>query len=688
MWGLDLQSLLGIAESSRSYANAKVVLVGDTGVGKTGLGLVLTGKEWKATESTHGRHVWTFADEEVEVGNGSTEQRETILWDLAGQPGYRLVHQLHLGDVAAALVVFDARSESDPFAGVRYWDRALCQARRARHGVEPLPRYLVGARADRGGLPVTSGRIQALVEELELDGYFETSAKEGWGVEEVADKLRGCVPWDRIPKVTSSDLFQQIKAFLLAEKKAGLLLTTPEDLYRAFVRTENAPEESATLEAQFQTCIDRVEARGLIRRLSFGGFVLLQPELLDAYASAMVNVAKSEPDGLGFLVEEDAASGRFRMAKVERVEEEETERLLLLATVEEMLRHEIVLREPSAGGMLLVFPSQLTREWPEAPDPEGKAIVFGFDGPVMSVYATLAVRLSRSGLFASDEKWRNAVRYSARTGGGCGLWLRELGDGRGELTLFFDEGASEETRFHFEGFVQEHLERRALPGTILRRRVFVCSDPECQTPVTDRQARLRRKRGFDYIDCNVCGTRISLLDHEERLRAPIPAVDAMQHTADTARIRETNVTVLEGKRQTNDYDVFISYSSADRTWVKDWLIPRLEEHAILACVDYRDFDVGISAIANIELAVERCPRTLVVLTPNWEKSEWTDFEVLLAQADDPAGLRQRVLPVLLVKCRVPKRLGILTYADMTERATWETELQRIVDAVAGHRRLG
>ena len=47
--------------------------------------------------------------------------------------------------------------------------------------------------------------------------------------------------------------------------------------------------------------------RGLIKRLSFGDLVLLQPELLDAYASAMVNAAKNEPDGLGSLPEENCA---------------------------------------------------------------------------------------------------------------------------------------------------------------------------------------------------------------------------------------------------------------------------------------------------------------------------------------------------------------------------------------------
>src|SRR6266487_2450437 len=134
IWELDFATLLGNTPITHSfyYTNAKVVLVGDSGVGKSGLGLVLTGQPFVPTESTHGRSVWTFESREVELDNLRKETRQTMLWDLAGQPGYRLIHQLHLNEVAVALVLFDARSETDPFAGVYHWDRALRQAQRVQ----------------------------------------------------------------------------------------------------------------------------------------------------------------------------------------------------------------------------------------------------------------------------------------------------------------------------------------------------------------------------------------------------------------------------------------------------------------------------------------------------------------------------------------------------------------------------
>ena len=84
----------------------------------------------------------------TEVPGGGTQTREVLLWDLAGQPGYRLIHQLHLNEVAVALIVFDSRSETDPFSGVKYWARALAQARRLEGSAAvPLRAYLVaGAR--------------------------------------------------------------------------------------------------------------------------------------------------------------------------------------------------------------------------------------------------------------------------------------------------------------------------------------------------------------------------------------------------------------------------------------------------------------------------------------------------------------------------------------------------------------
>src|SRR5436305_9652052 len=82
IWHLDLEYLLGVATSPETvhYTNAKVVLVGDSGVGKSGLGLVLSGQPFTLTPSTHARRVWNF-DSKVDCGHTNSRQP----WERATQ---------------------------------------------------------------------------------------------------------------------------------------------------------------------------------------------------------------------------------------------------------------------------------------------------------------------------------------------------------------------------------------------------------------------------------------------------------------------------------------------------------------------------------------------------------------------------------------------------------------------------
>jgi small GTP-binding protein len=557
IWTFELPLLLDIASktSAAKYTNAKVVLVGDSGVGKSGLGLTLSGQPFAPTESTHGRRIWTFLSEKVTLDNGGEETREILLWDLAGQPGYRLIHQLHLNEVALALVVFDAHSETDPFAGVRHWDRALRQAQRVQGETEfPIKKLLILARIDRGGISVSRERIRMLVQDLEFDDYIETSAREGWNIKDLATKIEELINWSLLPKVISTNLFQQIKAFLIEEKESARYLSTMEDLFHSFVRSNRLLPQDSDVRAQFETCIGRVESRGLIRRLNFGGLILLQPELLDSYASSIVNAARDEPDGLGSIDENMARDGRFRMSSDERIKDKMQEKLLLIATIEDLLGHEIALREPADDGSYLVFPSQLTRERPGIPDPEGQAVIITFEGPVLSIYATLIVRISHSGVFTKRELWRNAATYDAKTGGVCGVVLRELEEGRGELLLHFKDFASDETCFQFEEYIISHLLRRSLKNSVFRYRRFVCEG--CGFVVTDQLIQLRTERGFNWVTCPGCGDRISLIDRKEHISSlRLSRVTDMDRAADAQRNLETAESVFQGKVMVGDSDL-------------------------------------------------------------------------------------------------------------------------------------
>jgi hypothetical protein len=670
-WSVDYDLLSGISArpDSRRYVNAKVVLLGDTGVGKSGLGLVLSGQPYQKTDSTHGRNVWTFDAQEVQSPGGGSQTREVLLWDLAGQPGYRLVHQLHLNEVAVALLVFDSRSETDPFSGVKHWVRALAQARRLE-GDAALPQraYLIAARADRGGVAVSKERVQAMLDDMGLDGFFETSAKEGWQVTDLAQAIREGIDWNALPMVSSSALFDSIKQFLLEEKQHGRLLATADDLFRAFQRAQPDVAEDKDLRASFETCIGRVESRGLIRRLHFGDLVLLQPELLDAYASAMVQAARDEPDGLGYISEQDALEGRFRMADSERVGDRAQEKLLLIATVEELLRHEIALKEMTDRGVDLVFPSQFTRERPDAPDIPGKQVTFGFQGPLHSVYATLAVRLSHSVLFKRQAMWQNAASYTATGGGGCGIHLRELEEGRGELALFFDEQAGAAVRAQFEAYVTEHLQLRAIPGTVIRRRIRVC--PSCGYVLPDDLIRRRLERGATTVRCPDCETSIiSLVDEElPKVAAADAAVVEMNRSADARRDQDVAATRLKGKIETGDYDVFLCHNSKDKPQVMA-IGERLKERGILPWLDVWAIPPGRRWQKELQKQIKSIKSAAVFIGPKGP-GPWQELEVeaLLQQL---AKRGRSIIPVILPGRaglpRFPAFLSLWQVVDMRQR---------------------
>lgn len=553
----------GIA-SALYYTNAKVVLVGDSGVGKTCLGNALMGQSFEYVQpgSTHGRQVWVLDAGEHASGSAGRELREVLLWDLAGQPGYRLIHQLHLHEVAVAVLVCDAKSETDPLAGVRYWDRALEQAMRLQgKDAVPLQKILVAARVDRGGLAVSRKRIDEWLQEFSYKSFVETSARSNQGIPELKGAILDSIDWDRLPKVSSPGFFQSMKDYLVEQTGHGRLLSTREELYNGFLIKNKAFEQSPALEQQFDACIRLVEARGIVRRLSFGGFILLRPEVLDAYASALIHAARDEPDGLGSILETEAQTGRFKLAEDDRVADKRQEELLLLATIEDLFRHELVLKEPTDHGQLLVFPSQFTRDYPDAPDPPGRTLTIKFEGAVLNVYTTLIVRLSRTGVFKKSQMWKNAAVFESGKTTAFGIYLRETNEGAGEISVFFQGPFGPDLMRYIEDYVTQHVGRKSVTDKVQVVRAVVC--PSCKTPVTDLQAERRRERGFTSIICSVCEASVPL-EATQPVAFNVDKLVEMNRSADMQRDRESDLLSAKAEMRTPS---FLKWAGAEQATI-------------------------------------------------------------------------------------------------------------------------
>ncbi|VDI78784.1 Hypothetical predicted protein [Mytilus galloprovincialis] len=80
-----------------------------------------------------------------------------------------------------------------------------------------------------------------------------------------------------------------------------------------------------------------------------------------------------------------------------------------------------------------------------------------------------------------------------------------------------------------------------------------------------------------------------------------------------------------------EYDAFVIYCDSDRKWVHSELLKRLEEIDLKVCVHYRDFDVGESITDNITNYVGKSWKVIVVMSNNFTKSEWCQWELDLVQ---------------------------------------------------------
>jgi GTPase SAR1 family protein len=638
---LDYRADIGGTELGVSfhYCNAKVVLVGDTGVGKSGLGLVLAGEGYQATDSTHGRTIWSLAhtaqppDRRLET--------EVYLWDLAGQPGYRLTHQLHLTEVAVAVTVFDARSEIDPLAGVRHWVRALEQARHVSpHFSSPLTKILVAARCDRGAVSLGRRRLERAQEEYGFAAYLETSAKAGWGIDQLRQAILDAIDWSELPQVSSTELFTRVRRFLVEQRRAGRVLATEHDLLCAFTAAEYAETPIEDLREEFRTSVGRADARGLVRRLSFGGLILLRPELLDSYAAAVVNAAKSEPDGAGHVNESFVYSGRFAMSQEDRIDDADTEKLLLIATVEDLLRFEIALRDQDEDGTYLVFPSEIMRETPSAPLPKMRTIRFTFEGPVQHVYATLIVRLVRGGAFSVREMWRNGA-VAETVDGDCGITCVEISDGKGCVEVYADSEQSPSLQ-QFVDYVEAHLRRRAAPGTVVKERIRYC--PGCAWEIDAALIERLQARGREAFLCPACQETINIATSVSSGRVDRTRLLAMNRNADDQAEVEAATATLQGKERTADFDVFIAYSGQDKEFAQDLALV-LKHRGIYPWIDTEEVPPGRWFQDVIQQVVPTTKAVAVLIGPGgvgrWQAVEIRAFLSECIEREIP------VIPVLL-----------------------------------------
>ncbi|MFN4164168.1 MAG: TIR domain-containing protein [Ferrovibrio sp.] len=502
--------------SQVKYTNAKVVLVGESSAGKTGLSKVLAGEQWEPTDSTVGAWATHW---NIQASTKDDLEREVWIWDFGGQADQRLIHQLYMDDTAVAVLVFDGQKEN-LFEILAQWDREITRASSTK-----FTKLLAAGRVDAGRLRVSRNQIEAFKSEKNYIDFIETSAKTGEGCDQLKKAILAGIQWNEIPWSSSSHLFKRLKEEIIKLKDSGRVLIRMNEL-RDLLKLRLPNEFSAFDDAELSGVVNLLKGPGVVWVLNFGGWLLLQPEMINAYAQAVIQTMRQDELEIGSISEEKVLKGDLFYHSSHKRLPSNDEIFVLLAMHQQLVEKGICIREQTEKGPFLIFPSYYRRERPELPGHPAALLSYKFTGFLDEIYATLVVRLHHTKPFEKDELWRYAADFKTTTGKSLklGVKLSRFSDGVGELTVYSDPRISVEEKILFSRYVHEHLTHSA--KDVQRTRHYTCS--HCHTPVGNHEIAMkrlnewveahaeRRLTKLPTIICVGCEKRIELWDDIEK----------------------------------------------------------------------------------------------------------------------------------------------------------------------------
>jgi Ras-related protein Rab-8A len=190
----------------------KIVLIGDSGVGKTAIFSRLQTRGFTPnTKTTIGA-----ACANVDITGPGGDSVLLILWDTAGQDSFRSIIPMYFSHCAFILIVYDV-TDVVSFHDVKKW-QSLSQ--------EKAPKaariIVVGNKCDlEDARAITPGQGAQQAEEIGATGFFGTSAATGSGIEEITAFIARTVAsdFDAITNIRPPPGLLIVKAGGDAEKK-------------------------------------------------------------------------------------------------------------------------------------------------------------------------------------------------------------------------------------------------------------------------------------------------------------------------------------------------------------------------------------------------------------------------------------------------------------------------------------
>ena len=524
IWDLRLDILCDVSDGKTvRYTSAKIVLVGESNVGKSCLAMRLAEDRYPDDHehgTTHGMRFWPMEAEALHPAAKPPEgqRRDVVLWDFGGQDEYQLVHQMFLHDTTLALVLIDPTRGRAALDEARDWNKRL-----EKHlGKDQAVKLLIGAKVDdaRKKNLLDPHGIDGLCKECGFVGFLDLSARTGRNTKQLRKLISDALDWDQMAKTSRPELFQHIRDDVEARRKRNEIVLTLDALKRAIKKSASKLYEEAAVEA----VSDQLATQGIIVRTRLSGgddALVLQLPVIERYAGSLIIAARNNARGVPVLEERLLSSTRTiplpGMTKRERLSVA-NERMVLECIVELMIEHGICFRH----GGLLVFPTLFPASGTDDEKlPHSISLYYDFTGAIDNIYASLVSKLMVSEEFGEGRLRAGRVEFESSRQGVCGVRQIKRTGGLAHVDLFFSEQTKPDRKDLFTRFVEEHLR---LHGVDIREHeAMTC---KCGEQISERIVQTRISAGEKDVVCPICERKTLIGEGAERIRKRNPETDA------------------------------------------------------------------------------------------------------------------------------------------------------------------
>jgi len=161
----------------------KIIVIGDPAVGKTSLLTNFCGDKFQYEYvPTVGVNI---TKEKVTVKNdmGKDTNVSLMIWDVAGQPQFYMLHRPYFNGADGMMLVYDV-TRSSSFSNVNNWYSTA-----VKYGLSGIPRVLIGNKIDlKDEKKIILPMAEHLSQKLNAP-FIETSASTGENVSEIFHKI-------------------------------------------------------------------------------------------------------------------------------------------------------------------------------------------------------------------------------------------------------------------------------------------------------------------------------------------------------------------------------------------------------------------------------------------------------------------------------------------------------------------